>query len=113
VSANDAARPELVHERQQMLMARPWEVAGMDEIWEITGEYAAGKGTFTRCLAVVVWIGEETGAPIFRFLGHLGDGAFGVVGPANISSARRLLLVLADEPATAYYVDDQPHVDAR
>jgi hypothetical protein len=104
---------ELTHARQQMLMARPWHAAKMDEIWELTGEYREGKGRFTRCLAMVVWTGDDHKTPIFRFLGQLSDGPFSVVGPDQITAARRLLLVLAAEPTTAYYVDEQPDLDAK
>lgn len=101
---------DLRHETAQMLMARPWEAAEPESIWEITGIYPRGGG-FTDCLAITLpkhVTGEDK--PVFTFIGALG-GLDDLISPAWITRARPLLLVLRDQPSTAYWVDDQAALD--
>ncbi|GAA0897872.1 hypothetical protein [Pseudonocardia zijingensis] len=98
---------DLKHVEQQMLMARPWEAAEPESLWEITGEYPGGKHSFTECLAITLpehVTGSER--PLFVFVGALAT-TNEPVDPAWITHARPLLLVHRDEPSTAYWVDDQ------
>jgi len=97
---------------QQMLMQRPWHAAESDSLWEITGVYPDGQGTFTACLALVLPAYVTDGAVLFQLLGPvslLSAPTFGVhvVRADQITSARPLILVHRDEPGTAYYERDQ------
>jgi hypothetical protein len=107
---------ELTREQHQMLMCRPWDVAGPEELWCITGAYPASEGptrafttthTFTDCIAITL-PGYVTGSdrPLFVFVGALAS-VNQPVDPAWITKATPLLLVLRDEPARAYYEQDQ------
>jgi hypothetical protein len=99
--------PDLRHAEAQMLMVRPWEAAEENSIWEITGEYPNGQGTFTECLAATL-PQHVTGAdrPVFVFIGALAM-VNEPISPAWITRAVPLLLVQRDEPGTAYWADDQ------
>lgn len=88
----------------------PWLHAQPDSMWEVTGK--SSSGTFTDCLARVLppSITGDENMPVFEVLIYAQLGYF--VPASSITKARELLLVLADEPGTAYYVDDQPTLDA-
>lgn len=90
----------------------PWLTAEPGSIWEITGTYLGGVGTFTDCLAMVWPYDITDGHVLFSFISPaLSSVSKDVIGPDQISRARRLVLVHADDPRTAYYVDDQDLID--
>lgn len=105
MSASDAINLEIA---AQM----PWLTAEPGSIWEITGTYTGSRGTFTDCLAMV-WPHDITeGHVLFSFISPaLASVVKDVIPPNQISRARRLVLVHANEPRTAYYVDDQDLID--
>lgn len=92
-----------------IVAAAPWLTAEPDSIWEVTGTYGGGQGTFTRCLARVL---PETitgsDQPFFEILIY---GKSEVVPAAAITRATELLLVYADNPSEAYYLADQDTID--
>ena len=102
--------------RQQMAMARPWDHAEPDSLWEITGRKANGT-EFIRCLAMVV-PPVITGSDdvVFVYI-HPGltlatsDLPGQLIPAANVTHARPLLLVHRGEPGTAYYEHDQDWLD--
>jgi hypothetical protein len=102
----------LRHAEQQMLMARPWDAAEPESLWEITGEYPGEKHAFLDCLAYVL-PADVTGddGPVFVFVGALALAGSKPVFPAWITHARPLLIVHRDEPYVAYYQEDQEWID--
>lgn len=109
----------LQHAENQMLMRRPWEVADPESLWEITGRYPGGEGSFEDCLAITLprhVTGQER--PLFVFVGALGGiGAVAAlnrpVDPAWVTHAVPLLLVHRDDPNTPYWESDRPWMEAR
>lgn len=102
-ASNDALRDV----QQQMLMSRPWEAAEPESLWEITGEYPGGEGSFTECLAITLpqhVTGSER--PLFVFVGALAE-MHKPVDPSWITHARPLLLVHRDDPTTPYWEEDR------
>lgn len=89
-----------------MLMRRPWDAADEWSQWEITGTYPGKRGTFTECLAVVLpsYV-HGTDQTLFLFVGPMADG--GPIDSVYVTRAVPLLLVLRDEPRTAYFADEQ------
>lgn len=105
---------DLKHAEQQMLAKRPWERAEPESIWEITGVYPGGKGTFTQCLAMTAasFMTGQHGAdyrPVFFMIAPSlqSTGMSEPIVPSQIHHARPLILVYRDEPTLAYYEDDQ------
>ena len=90
---------------------KPWHSAESGSIWEITGTYTDG-GTFTDCLAMV-WPYDITDGHVL--FSHIAPALTSVtkdlISPDMITRARRLVLVHAHTPRTAYYVDDQDLID--
>lgn len=88
----------------------PWLHAQPDSIWEVTGK--SPSGTFTDCLARVLppSITGDENMPVFEVLIYAQLGYF--VPASSIIAARELLLVMANDPTTAYYADDQRTLDA-
>lgn len=103
----------LQHAENEMVMRRPWEVADPESLWEITGSYPAGEGTFEGCLAITLpeYV-TGTERPLFVFVGALAD-LNRPVDPAWITHAVPLLLVHRDEPNTPYWEDDRPWMEVR
>lgn len=91
------------------LVARmPWLNAEPHSMWEVSGK--SPQGEFTDCLARVLppsVTGEEQ--PVFEVLIYAQLGYF--VPASSITRGRELLLVLANDPCTAYYVSDQDTLD--
>lgn len=105
---------ELKRHEQEMLVRRPWERAEPESIWEISGVYPGGKGSFTQCLAMTApeFMTGQCGPdyrPVFFLIGPAVQsiGAPEPIVPAQIHHARPLLLVHRDEPTRAYYETDQ------
>jgi hypothetical protein len=97
----------LRHAKQQMLMARPWEAAEENSIWEITGDYPGGRGTFTACLAMVVpHFVTGTDQPLFVMISPALQRDE-PISPAQITHAVPLLLVHRDDPSTPYWAADR------
>lgn len=94
-------------------MARPWEHAEPESLWEITGTYPKNRGSFTDCLAITL-PEYVTGSdkPLFVFIGDLADPT-SPVDPAWITRAVPLLIVHRDDPDTAYWREDQVWLRAR
>ena len=88
-------------------MARPWDAAEPESLWEITGAYPNSEDTFAQCLAITLpqhVTGTEK--PLFVFVGALSlEGK--PVDPSWITYARPLLLVHRDEPAEPYWEQDR------
>lgn len=98
---------ELAHIENAMTMHRPWTVAEGESLWEITGRTPGAKGTtFIDCIAVVLPDNVTGGHVLFKMIGALDD----LIRPDWITSARPLLLVLRNDPTTAYYTDDQEYL---
>jgi hypothetical protein len=104
---------DLRHAEQQMLAARPWDAAEPESLWSITGEYPYGKGRFRDCLAMTLpaYVTGST-RPVFMFC----SGALLLtnrepIDPALITHAVPLLIVHRDQPARAYWDDDQDLLD--
>lgn len=94
----------------ELLARMPWLAADADSIWNVTGVYGPGKGTFTNCLArVLPPFVTGSDEPLFEILLYGGPTH---VPASAITSARELLLVMADEPWRAYYDEDQASIDA-
>jgi hypothetical protein len=91
---------------QQMAMARPWDHAEGESVWEITGQYPDG-GSFVKCLAFTL-PGYMTGTdePLFVFIGLLAD-LNRAVPPSWITHAEPLLLVHRDDPTEPYWEQDR------
>lgn len=88
----------------------PWIYAESGSIWAITGTFPDGKGTFTDCLAMVCPPQMTDGHRVFMFAApSIADGT--PIPPDRISHARRLVLVHADDPRTAYFAVDQDLID--
>lgn len=105
----DAMHVVLRDVERQMTMRRPWDVAEDWSQWAISGTYPTG-GEFTNCLAVVLprYV-HGTDQALFVFIGPMaGDPP---VDSSRITSAVPLLLVLRDEPGTAYWEDEQVWLD--
>lgn len=106
--------PEAVN--LELATRMPWLVAEPESIWEITGTYRTGKGSFEECLAMVLPYEMTGGHRLFTLI-HPGVASTDpedfdrLIAPDQISRARRLVLVHAGEPRTAYYSDEQDLVD--
>jgi hypothetical protein len=98
----------LQHVEAQMIMARPWDAAEEESIWDISGSYPNGKGVFTNCLAVALPHYATDGHIVFKMIGALDD----LISPAWITRATLLILVRADSPRHAYYEADQDYLGA-
>ncbi|MFC4373308.1 hypothetical protein ACFO5K_04265 [Nocardia halotolerans] len=89
------------------MTAQPWNSPEPGSIWEITGTYTDG-GTFTDCLAMVWPYDITEGHVLFSHIAPaLASVTKDIISPDMITRARRLVLVHADNPRTAYYLDDQ------
>ncbi|MCD4535666.1 hypothetical protein LRP67_16355 [Nocardioides sp. cx-169] len=87
----------------------PWLSAEPDSMWVASGK--SPHGSFTDCLVRALppmVTGSET--PVFEVLIYAQLGY--CVPASSVTTAKELLLVMADDPRTAYYVDDQPTLDA-
>lgn len=97
--SDETVKPELA-------MRKPWLVAEPESIWEVTGQHLNSRDTFTNCLAMALPHYVTAGERGFAFIQpQLGDQR--LIPPHCITHARRLVLVHADEPGTAYYADEQ------
>jgi hypothetical protein len=103
---------ELRELEHRMVMARPWDVAEHDSLWEITGAYPGGKHSFTSCLAITL-PSFVTGSdyPTFVFVGILAD-LNRPVDPKWITHAVPLLLVNRDNPTEPYWENDRVWITA-
>ncbi|WP_040793250.1 hypothetical protein [Nocardia paucivorans] len=95
----------------EIVARMPWLVAESGSIWAVTGTTATGR-TFAHEPAIVApYDLAQGGKPLFvlvhpdMYLYELGTPP--LVAADRISAAYRLVLVHADEPTTAYYLDDQ------
>ncbi|WP_068059278.1 hypothetical protein [Nocardia xishanensis] len=95
----------------QTLMRKPWLAAEPQSIWDITGDYPYG-GTFTNCLALVLPLHVTDGHLLFELLPPAA-GFSSHISPDWITSARRLILVDAQNPTEAYFADEQDFLDDR
>lgn len=91
----------------------PWLYAEPESIWEITGSYVNGQDTFTGCLAMVLPFDTTDGHRLFALIHpNLQSTSYTeLIPPDRITHARRLVLVHADEPQTAYFEDEQDLVN--
>lgn len=90
-------------------MTKPWLDAEPESIWEISGSTPGGD-TFTACLAMVAPFTMTAGVRLFILIGPALHGS-PPIAPDRIAHARRLVLVHADEPRTAYFEDEQDLAD--
>jgi hypothetical protein len=98
---------DLLHAEAQMIMARPWDKAESESIWEINGVFPKKSGSFENCLAIALPHYATGGEVLFKMIGALND----LISPSWITSAKLLVLVHADDPTTAYYADDQEYIE--
>lgn len=91
------------------LIARPWQLAPEDSIWLASGTYRNG-GTFTDCLVRAIPHYITGGAVGFLHLPPLVQISDDVIGPDQIDRARRMVLVYADDPLTAFDDADQEYL---
>lgn len=83
--------------------AMPWAWAEDESWWLVTGA-VSDRHTFSDCIARVLpqmVTGSEV--PVFEVLVY---GNPLIVGAEKITTAKRLIFVLADDPATPLYTDD-------
>ncbi|WP_405137454.1 hypothetical protein [Nocardia sp. NBC_01388] len=100
----------------ELAVRMPWLVAEPESIWVITGTYRSGKDRFTDCLAMVLPLEITDGHRLFQLI-HPAivdtDPANPdrLIAPNRITHGRRLVLVHAEEPRTAYWADEQDLID--
>lgn len=90
----------------------PWTVAEGGTLWIATGRRRNGD-TFDRCLlrCVPEWIHGAEAAVFETLLFGGAGGETDLVTPGEITTAREVFLVYANDPLTAVDPDDQPTVD--
>lgn len=97
----------------EMAATMPWTVAEGGTLWIASGKTGNGHG-FQDCLLRCV-PEELHGCPgmvLFEALGYRSTHGLGfLVGPADITRAREVLLVWADDPLTAVEPHDQDTID--
>lgn len=94
----------------------PWTVAEGGSWWVINAEngwdrnWKPVKTTFTHCIARAIpeSITGVEGSPLFEVFGYV---ATHFVTAAEITHARELIFVRADDPFKAHATDDQPLID--
>lgn len=94
----------------EMAATMPWTVAEGGSLWIASGTHPEPNGgTFQDCLlrCVPEFI-HGTEGRLFEVLLY---GERKLVGPADITRAKEVFLVWADEPLEAVYVDDQDTID--
>lgn len=112
----------LQHAENQMLMQRPWDAAGPDEIWVVTGAYPkdhpSGSTGFSDVLVMTLpMFITGTERPAFLYI-HPGLTLAGsrlpdtIIDPAWITHGQPLLLVHRDNPTVAYWATDQAWIEA-
>ncbi|WP_194838611.1 hypothetical protein [Nocardia sp. XZ_19_369] len=98
----------------EIVARMPW-LAEPESMWSITGTYGRGAGTFHDCLAMVAPFDTTDGHRAFVLIHpdeHADPDCPGrLIAPNQISHARRLLLVDADDPRTAHFADEQHLLD--
>lgn len=106
--------PEAVN--LELAVRMPWLAAEPESIWAITGTYRDGQGTFTDCLAMVLpeWMTE--GHRLFQLIHPVAvnidpTDPNRLIAPDQISRARRLLLVYADDQRTAVRALEQDLIE--
>ena len=77
---------------QERLARRPWLDPDDLSLWEITGTYPGGHGTFTRCLAMAIPRWVTGGGPLLKMVPLIDE----TVDPEWVTSAKRLLIVHED-----------------
>ena len=107
-----AEKDVLIHHRNEAAMRKPWLYAEGESWWTATG-YFGPNHEFTDCIAQVVppsitGVDDGDGPALFSVT-MLGGKTY-LVSADQITHARRLVFVLADEPATAYYTDEQEFI---
>ncbi|MEU2043621.1 hypothetical protein [Nocardia niwae] len=99
----------------EVVARMPWLLAEEESIWLITGTYGHDLGSFTNCLAMVAPFDTTDGHRLFTLihpnLQPCPGSPMQYIAPNQISHARRMVLVYADDPRTAYRVDDQDLLD--
>jgi hypothetical protein len=87
---------------------KPWTVADGGTLWIASGSYRDGGG-FEDCLirCLPQWV-HGTDGRLFEVLLY---GETKLIGPADITRAREVLLVYAEDPLTAVDEDDQNTLD--
>ena len=103
---HEEAMNDMTHLENEMIMRRPWTVAEGESVWSISGLYPKAAGAFEDCLAVALPGSMTDGHVLFKMIGGLDD----IVSPDWITSAQPLLLVHRDDPATAYFPEDQEYL---
>lgn len=97
----------------RVLARKPWLTAESESIWDITGAYRGG-GKFRNCLAMVLPFDITEGHRLFVLIhpnfheSHL--STHGMIAPEQITHARRLILVEANDPTEAYFSDEQDFI---
>lgn len=98
---------------QELATRQPWLYAEGESWWLVTGK-VNDQHIFQDCIAQVVpsyitGIDDGDGPALFKV--HVwGDNRM-LVDATKITRARRLIFVLADQPRTAYYIDEQDFID--
>lgn len=111
---NTTESAALTHHRNEAAARKPWLYAEGLSWWCVTG-YIAERHTFTDCIAQVVpadITGVEDGDGPALFSVYMVGTKPHLVDADQITHARRLVFVLADDPSTAYYADEQAFLDA-
>ncbi|MEV4241691.1 hypothetical protein AB0J47_41835 [Nocardia sp. NPDC049737] len=98
------------------LVARmPWLVAAPESIWSISGTFGDELGSFIDCLAMVLPYDPATSAPVFVLIhpnSHTSlTSPMRYIAADKVFRATQLVLVHADEPREAYWMDEQDVVD--
>lgn len=104
----------LAQHRLEAEARKPWLYAEGLSWWTVSG-FIAERHTFTDCIAQVVpahITGVDDGDGFALFSVCLIGTEPHLVSADQITHARRLVFVLADEPTTAYYLDEQDFIEA-
>lgn len=102
------------HLLQEEAARKPWLYAEGESWWVVTGQVSE-RHTFSGCIARVVpeWVSgvPDGGEALFELLGFVSLTPT-LVGGGQITHAKRLVFVMADEPQTTYYTDEQVFLEA-
>jgi hypothetical protein len=98
----------------ELAARQPWLYAEGESWWVVTGR-VNDHHTFTDCIARVVpscitGIDEGEAPALFKVI--VWTKELLLVDATKISRAKRLVFVMADDPGTAYYADEQAFLEA-
>jgi hypothetical protein len=98
----------------ELAARQPWLYAEGESWWVVTGQ-VSNRHSVTDCIAQVVpsfvtGVDDGDGPALFKV--HAWGGEPLLVDATKITRAKRLVFVLADEPRSAFYDDEQAFLEA-